>query len=157
MTGTIGDGASEFTEINLVNEEQQNLIKSLPLVWATSYSAEGARQNIRYFENGIGHLKLNLPIRVFMSNWTHAVVISFVELAAVKEPHVREWFSTFYEVPVSEAKVRLETYPEWPYDGRTSLEANQAKWENNSAEKVIKQSQLMLARYMINSTQHGRR
>ncbi len=91
-----------------------------PFAWILSYRASAARQNIRYFENGVRHCKLDFPIRVFMSNWTPAIVVTFVPLEAIKEPHVQEWYDSFYEVPVETAKHRLETYPDFPYDGRNS-------------------------------------
>jgi hypothetical protein len=93
---------------------------AIPFIWILSYSSEGALQNIRFFENGVRHCKLEFPIRVFLSNWTDAILISFVPLDAVREPHVQEWNVTFYEVPVEEAKERLTKFPSFPYDGRNA-------------------------------------
>jgi hypothetical protein len=90
----------------------------LPFAWMVSYTAEGALQNMQFFENGVRHCKLEFPIRVFMSNWTDAIVITFVPLEAIKEIHVMEWSTSFYEVPLEEAKRRLIEHPRFPYDGR---------------------------------------
>lgn len=93
---------------------------SIPFAWMLSYRASSARQNIRYFENGVRHCQLEFPIRVFLSHWSAAIVVSFVPLEAIKEPHVQEWYDSFYEVPVEEAKARLEQFPEFPYNGQNS-------------------------------------
>lgn len=90
----------------------------IPFAWMVSYTAEGAAQNIGYFENGVRHCQLDFPIRVFFSNWTDAIVVTFVPLQAIREPHVLEWYTTFYEVSVDVAKDRLARYPKFPYDGR---------------------------------------
>lgn len=92
----------------------------IPFAWMISYEASCALQNIRYFENGVRHCQLEFPIRVFLSTWTAAIVITFVPLQAIREPHVLEWYTTFYEVTVDEAKDRLARFPEFPYDGRRS-------------------------------------
>lgn len=89
-----------------------------PFTWMVSYTGRQALGNIRIFENGVRHCQLEFPVRVFMSTWTHAIVTTFVPLEAIREPHVSEWFVTFYEVPVDEAKLRLQSFPAWPYDGR---------------------------------------
>lgn len=90
----------------------------IPFAWMVSYTAEGAVQNIAYFETGVRHCKLDFPVRVFFSNWTDAIVVTFVPLQAIREPHVLEWYTTFYEVPVDVAKERLARHPRFPYDGR---------------------------------------
>lgn len=89
-----------------------------PFAWMSSYHAEHALQNIRYFENAVRICKLEFPIRVWLSAWTDNIVVSFVPLEAIREPHIQEWFKTFYEIPVAEAKEKLEKYPKFPYDGR---------------------------------------
>jgi hypothetical protein len=91
---------------------------SIPFAWMLSYRSSSALNNIRYFENGVRHCKLDFPIRVFMSEWTAAIVISFVPLEAIREPHVQEWYASFYEVSAEVAKERLSKFPEYPYDGR---------------------------------------
>lgn len=90
----------------------------IPFAWMVSYSAAGAIQNIGFFENGVRHCKLDFPIRVFFSTWTDAIVITYVPLEAIREPHVLEWYTTFYEVSVEDAKARLAIHPKFPYDGR---------------------------------------
>lgn len=91
---------------------------SIPFAWILSYRSAGALQNIGYFENGVRHCKLDFPIRVFMSDWTAAIVVSFVPLEAIREPHVQEWLDSFKEIPTEVAKERLTKFPEYPYDGR---------------------------------------
>jgi len=93
----------------------------IPFTWIVSYDGHRARRNIDYFEHGAEHCRLQYPVRVFRSIVTPAVVVSFVPLGAVRDPHVREWFASYYELPVEEAKHRLDRYPEWPYDGRDSV------------------------------------
>lgn len=90
----------------------------VPFSWMVSYTGAAALQNIGYFENGVRHCKLEFPIRVYFSHWTHAIVISFVPIEAIREPHVLEWYTTFYEIPVETAKSLLSSFPKWPYDGR---------------------------------------
>ena len=126
-TGNRGGDGSKTIDFGLLDERLKAVVSTLPFPWMISYSGEGAHQNIRFFENGARHRLVTLPIRVFMSTQTAAVVISFVPIEAVKEPHVREWLSTFYEVPVEEAKTRLENFPDWPYDGREPREASNAR------------------------------
>jgi hypothetical protein len=98
----------------------------IPFAWMISYEGRSARQNIRFFENGVRHCSLEFPIRVFFSHWTAAIVISFVPLAAIREPHILEWYTTFYEVDVKDAKDRLDKCPDWPYDGRKDFEVRAA-------------------------------
>ncbi len=112
----------------------------IPLVWMVSYRAEGALQNIRYFENGVRHCHLEFPIRVFFSNWTDAIVVSYIPLEAIKEPHVQEWFVTFYEVPVEEAKARLELFPKFPYDGRNADLVRAQMLVDGSVQNLLKAS-----------------
>ncbi|HJV87693.1 MAG TPA: hypothetical protein VJ698_19645 [Noviherbaspirillum sp.] len=90
----------------------------IPFTWMVSYDGRKARRNIAYFEHGARNCKRAFPIHVYMSALTPAVVISFVPLTGVREPHVREWMSSYHEIPVEEAKRRLDAFPEWPYDGR---------------------------------------
>ncbi len=90
----------------------------IPFSWMVSYDGRKARRNIAYFEHGARNCRHAYPVHVFMSALTPAVVISFVPLNGVREPHVREWFASYHEIPVEEAKRRLDAYPEWPYDGR---------------------------------------
>jgi len=92
----------------------------IPFAWMISYEAVAALRNIGYFENGVRHCQLEFPIRVFLSTWTAAIVITFVPLQAIREPHVLEWYTTFYEVTVDEAKDRLARFPNFPYDGQNS-------------------------------------
>lgn len=101
------------------NETLKTLEKHVPFAWLMSYSAAGALQNMNVLERGIGKLQLtNLEYTVYMSNWTAAIIVTLVPLSAVKDPHVREWFDSFYAVPAGEAKERLQRFPEFPYDGR---------------------------------------
>lgn len=137
-TGCSGD--IRHVEDQLLQEQLKLVASALPFVWMTSYRGRAARQNIQYFENGVRHLDLKIPIRVFMSTWTAAVVITFVPLETIKEAHVREWFATFYEVPLDEAKQRLESFPEWPYDGR---EAWEVKNEMTGSEVIAKSKELL--------------
>ena len=113
---------------------------SIPLIWMLSYRASGALQNIRYFENGVRHCKLEFPIRVFLSNWTDAILVSFVPLEAVREPHVQEWHVTFYEVPVEEAKERLTQFPRFPYDGRNHDTVRAEMLAGGHLQKLLKLS-----------------
>jgi hypothetical protein len=112
----------------------------IPLVWMVSYRAEGALQNIRYFENGVRHCKLEFPIRVFFSHWTDAILVSYVPLEAVREPHVQEWYVTFYEVPVEEAKRRLAEFPRFPYDGRNADLVRAEMLTDGSVQTLLKRS-----------------
>lgn len=112
----------------------------IPLVWMVSYRSEGALQNIRYFENGVRHCNLEFPIRVFFSNWTDAIVVSYIPLEAIKEPHVQEWFVTFYEVSVEEAKIRLKNFPHFPYDGRNADLVRAQMLVDGSVQNLLKAS-----------------
>lgn len=112
----------------------------IPFAWILSYEAARARQNIRYFENGVRHCQLEFPIRVFMSTWSAAIVVSFVPLEAIKEPHVQEWYDSFYEVPVEDAKARLERYPAFPYDGRNPDLALAELRTNGELKAVLRRS-----------------
>lgn len=97
----------------------ETLQQHVPFAWLMSYSAGGALQNMQVLERGIEKLKLdNLAYKVYMSKWTAAIIVTLVPLSAVKDPHVREWFDSFYEVAIPDAKHRLITYPDFPYDGR---------------------------------------
>lgn len=108
----------------------------IPFAWMLSYRASSACQNIRYFENGVRHCQLEFPIRVFMSTWSAAIVVTFVPLEAIKEPHVQEWYDTFYEVPLEDAKQRLEQFPEFPYTGQNS-DLYLAELRTNADPKVL--------------------
>ena len=119
-------------------------VPSIPLIWMLNYRASGALQNIRYFENGVRHCKLDFPIRVFLSNWTDAILVSFVPLEAVREPHVQEWYVTFYEVPVAEAKERLAKYPSFPYDGRNADLVRAEMLAGGDVRKLMKLSEARL-------------
>lgn len=112
----------------------------IPLIWMLSYRASGALQNIRYFENGVRHCKLEFPIRVFLSNWTDAILVSFVPLEAVCEPHVQEWHVTFYEVDVETAKERLTKFPRFPYDGRNPDLVRAQMLVDGDVKKLLKRS-----------------
>lgn len=92
----------------------------IPFAWILSYDAKKALRNIGYFENGVRHCQLEFPLRVFMSKWTAAILVTFVPPEAVREPHVQEWFDTWYEVPLQDAKERLAKFPDFPYDGRNA-------------------------------------
>ena len=107
-------------EEKLVDAETlKTLEKHVPFAWLMSYSAAGALQNMNVLERGISKLQLtNLQYTVYMSNWTAAIIVTLVPLSAVKDPHVREWFDSFYPVPSEEAKDRLRKFPDFPYDGR---------------------------------------
>ncbi len=103
-----------------VQKPHSSQTPALPFTWFVSYTAESALQNIRYCENGVRRCQLEFPIRVFLSHWTDAIIVTFVPLEALRDPHVQEWYVTFYEVPVEDVKVRLATYPKFPYDGRSA-------------------------------------
>ena len=90
----------------------------IPFAWMVSYEAAEALQNISIFERGSRHCSLDFPVRVFFSTWSAAIVITFVPLEAIRNPHVLEWLTTFYEVTVDDAKRRLSAHPDFPYDGR---------------------------------------
>lgn len=117
----------------------------IPFAWMISYSASGALQNIRYFETGVQHCQLEFPIRVFFSTWTAAVVITFVPLEAIREAHVLEWYTTFYEVSVEEAKARLTAHPEFPYDGRRSDAMRAEVMVNGGPNALVEKSRQALA------------
>lgn len=112
----------------------------IPFVWLMSYRAAGALQNIKYFENGVRHCQLEFPIRVFLSHWTDAILVSFVPLEAVREPHIQEWHVTFYEVTAEEAKAKLEKYPKFPYDGRNPDLARAAMLASGDIQQLLKLS-----------------
>jgi hypothetical protein len=106
--------------LSVLSREHSVERPAIPFAWMVSYTGRKALLNIGYFENGVRHCKLDFPIRVFFSNWTDAIVISFVPLEAIREPHVLEWYSSFREVPVEEAKALLTAHPKFPYDGRSA-------------------------------------
>lgn len=139
-------GNKDHVEPNFLSAKEAAAIAGIPFAWIVSYRGVSARQNIQYFENGVRHKQLDLPIRVFFSYWTAAVVVSFVPLEAVREPHVREWFVTFTEVPLEEAKSRLDKWPDWPYDGRATHEAGTALREDPEMDpqKLLKKSRIAL-------------
>ena len=112
----------------------------IPFVWMLSYRSSGALQNIRYFENGVRHCQLQFPIRVYLSHWTDAILVTFVPLEAVREPHVQEWHVTFYEVPLEEAKERLAKHPEFPYDGRNRDAVRAEMLANGDIQQLLKRS-----------------
>jgi len=118
---------------------------SCPFSWMVSYTGSRALGNIKIFENGAKHCTLAFPVRVFMSTWTHAIVTSFVPLESIREAHVLEWFTTFYEVPVVEAKARLAEFPEWPYDGRNPDLAAAELRSGTAAKELLKASRERLA------------
>jgi hypothetical protein len=115
-------------------------VPGIPLIWMLSYRSSGALQNIRYFENGVRHCSLEFPIRVFLSHWTDAILVSFVPLEAVREPHVQEWHVTFYEVPLAEAKERLEKFPQFPYDGRNADQVRAEMLSGGDVQRLMKRS-----------------
>lgn len=117
----------------------------IPFAWMISYRASGALQNIGYFENGVRHCQLEFPIRVFLSTWTEAIVVTFVPLEAIREPHVLEWYTTFYEVTVEEAKTRLAAHPQFPYDGRRSDTVRAEMMVNGGPEDLVEKSRQALA------------
>lgn len=117
----------------------------IPFAWMISYSGEGALQNIRYFENGVRHCQLDFPIRVFFSTWTAAIVVTFVPIHAIREPHVLEWLTTFYEVSVPEAKERLAKFPDFPYDGQNSDTFRASVFERGGPQILIDEARALLA------------
>lgn len=76
--------------------------------WMISYRPEDILQNIKWIETGLEHFKMNIPIRVFVSPKTAAVVITVASLNYVRNPHVMEWYDTFYEIHVEEAKKKFK-------------------------------------------------
>jgi hypothetical protein len=97
----------------------QTLQKHVPFAWFLSYKASSALQNMQVLERGIEKLNLdNLVYKVYLSEWTAAIIVTLVPLTAVRDPHVREWLDSFYEVPIADAKERLKTYPDFPYNGK---------------------------------------
>jgi len=88
-------------------EQLTNLIPSY-FRWIISYCPEDALHNIQYLENGIKHYQLDWPIRVFVSDKTAAKVMTFFTLDYVKNPHVKEWYDSFYEISLKEAKIRFK-------------------------------------------------
>lgn len=121
-------------------EPHSEVKPGIPFIWMLSYTAKSALQNIGYFENGVRHCQLKFPIRVFLSNWTDAILVSFVPLDAVREPHVQEWNVTFYEVSVEEAKRRLSDFPKFPYDGRQADLVRAEMLANGSVQSLLKRS-----------------
>lgn len=117
---------------------------SIPFAWMLSYDSGAALHNIRYFENGVRHCHLDFPIRIFMSEWTAAIVITFVPLAAIREAHVLEWYSTFYEVTVDDAKYRLTTFPNYPYNGRSIYDLVLEHQESGGVGAMLAKSKLEL-------------
>lgn len=112
----------------------------VPFTWMLSYEAEDALQNIRYFENGVRHCQLDFPVRVFLSKWTDAILVSYVPLEAVREPHVQEWYVTFYEVSAEQAKERLSKFPRFPYDGRKSDLVRAQMIADGDVQQLLKRS-----------------
>ncbi|MDB5819108.1 MAG: hypothetical protein JWQ11_2748 [Rhizobacter sp.] len=108
--------------------------------WILSYRAASALRNIGYFENGVRHCALDFPIRIYLSSWSAAILVTFVPLEAVKEPHIQEWFDSFYEVPVAEAKRRMTAFPDFPYDGRNPDSALAQAIVSGERDAVLKRS-----------------
>ena len=119
-----------------LSAEHTDARPGIPFAWMLSYRAAGALQNIRYFENGVRHCKLTFPIRVFLSEWASAIVVSFVPVEAINEPHVMEWLDSFHEVPLDEAKARLTHYPEFPYNG-TNPDTHLAELRTSNEQRAI--------------------
>ncbi len=113
----------------------------MPFSWMVSYDGAKALNNIRVFENGVRLCSLEFPIRVFFSRWSDAIVTSFVPLEAIREAHVLEWYSTFYEVPVDAAKAMLQQHPKWPYDGRNADLARAELIAAGGPNRLLKESQ----------------
>lgn len=116
---TLGDCSPELTGVSALDNSVYRQLRTVPIVWAVSYSGVGASRNIQFLENAIREFKLDLSIRVFISNRTEAVLVTLVSIESVKEPHVAEWRDTFNEISLEAAKDRFERFPVWPYDGRT--------------------------------------
>ena len=119
-------------------------VPGVPFSWMVSYTGSAALQNIQYFENGVRHCRLEFPIRVYFSHWTHAIVISFVPIEAIREAHVLEWYSTFYEIPVAAAKSQLEAFPKWPYDGRNADTVRAEMLANGGVQALLDKSVMVL-------------
>lgn len=142
--------------LNRLNEPHSKERPGIPFAWMISYDGAAARQNIRFFENGVRHCKLEFPIRVFFSEWTSAVVISFVPLTAIREAHVLEWYSTFNEVDIETAKQRLDQFPSWPYDGRKDYEVKVEQLTGKSMAEVLAESRrVLLERGIIIPPKYG--
>lgn len=109
----------------------------LPFAWMASYHGKDSRQNITYFENAVRMCKLDFPIRVWMNTWSDDIVVSFVPLEAIQEPHIQEWFLSFYEVPVEEAKERLDKFPTYPYNGENPDTVRAALWASGETPAGI--------------------
>lgn len=133
-----------------LDEPHSKVRPGIPFAWMLSYDGPAARQNIRYFENGVRHCALEFPIRTFFSDWSAGVVVSFVPLEAIREPHILEWFVTFKEVPLEEAKSRLERFPSYPYDGRDPIALKvQHLTDGKSVEDLLRASRDALAKKRI--------
>jgi hypothetical protein len=135
--------------LKVVSRSHTEQTPGIPFAWRMSYSGAGARQNIRFFENGHRHCKLEFPIRVFFSNFTDAIVVTFVPLEAIREAHILEHFSTFYEVPVEEAKARLDEFPNFPYDGRNADLVRAEILAGGGPMDLLRKSKQMLAQMGI--------
>ena len=132
--------------LQTLNRDHSEQTPGIPFVWLLSYGGKAALHNIGIFERGWRHCQLGFPVRVFFSNWTDAVLVGFVPLEAVKDPHVQEWFVTFYEVPVEEAKRRLAAFPRFPYDGRNADLVRAEMLAGGGIQKLLKRSAAELRR-----------
>ncbi len=146
MSDSIGDERLLHTHLvdpavlERVSAEHSEARPGIPFVWMLSYKASSALQNIRYFENGVRHCQLAFPVRVFLSDWTAAILVSFVPPEAVNEPHVMEWLASFYEVPLEEAKARLTRYPDFPYNGTNPDTHLAALRTSNEQQAILRRS-----------------
>lgn len=122
----------------------EGLPEGTHFLWFLNYRADAALHNIAMLERGAQHFKLRSPVRVFLSHWTDAILCGFVPLEAVKDPHVQEWFVTFYEVPLEDAKRRLTEFPRFPYDGRNADLVRAEMLADGTIQDLLKRSARIL-------------
>ncbi len=115
-------------------------LHNMHFAWSLNYDAAAALHNIEMFERGAKHFGFAFPVRVFLSNWTDGILSGSVPLEAVRDPHIQEWYVTFYEVPVEEAKTRLTQYPRFPYDGRNADLVRAEMLASGTIQQLLKKS-----------------
>lgn len=131
------------TEMHLLEPRLAEAREKIPWYWTLSYTAERALHNISFFEQGLSRVGLDFPVRVFMSTTSAGIVVGLTPLEAVRDPHVREYFASFYEVPLADAKKRLVDYPSWPYDPTPLAEAIRRAPSSN---QIASRTRMMLKR-----------
>lgn len=89
------------------------------LPWIASEIPVQVLRHIEELDNFLWRSRIKLSTSVYFSDWSPMIIVGVVALAAVPEPSVRDWYSTYSSVPVNDAVERLTSFPVWPHDGRS--------------------------------------